>query len=121
MTLINALVKLIFAAPRPDAIEPLLVVSSHSFPSGHAAGAMTLFGAVALLWRSRPLMALCGAMILATGMSRVWLGVHWPSDVIGGWIEGAAWLLLVAPFLAGRDAGSPEGRFAFEKRNSAVP
>lgn len=121
MMAINALVKLAFAAPRPDAIEPLLAVTSHSFPSGHAAGAMTLFGAIALLWPSRALSAFCAAMILATGLSRVWLGVHWPSDVMGGWIAGAAWLLLMAPLSASRRNASTGNRIAPDGRESPAP
>jgi undecaprenyl-diphosphatase len=121
MMIVNSLVKLVFAAPRPDAIEPLLVVTSHSFPSGHAVGAMTLFGAIALLWPSRALAAFCGAMILATGLSRVWLGVHWPSDVMAGWIEGAAWLLLTAPLIAGRREAAAETDSRQAKAESKLP
>jgi undecaprenyl-diphosphatase len=118
---INALVKLVFAAPRPDAIEPLLVVTSHSFPSGHAVGAMTLFGAIALLWPSRALIVLCAAIILATGLSRVWLGVHWPSDIMGGWIAGAAWLLVTAPLLTGRGDASTSVRIVLSRSESTAP
>lgn len=121
MMAINALVKLVFAAPRPDAIEPLLIVTSHGFPSGHAAGAMTLFGAIALLWRSQALTGFCAAMILATGLSRVWLGVHWPSDIMGGWIAGAAWLLLTAPLLADPRDASTGCRIAPDGNESAAP
>ncbi|OJY66009.1 MAG: hypothetical protein BGP16_06320 [Sphingobium sp. 66-54] len=99
MALINPLVKLLFLAPRPDMLDPLIAVSSSSFPSGHAAGTMALYGALALLSRSLTLWLICVAMIAATGASRVWLGVHWPSDVIGGWAEGAAWLLVLSLWL----------------------
>ncbi|HWJ69410.1 MAG TPA: phosphatase PAP2 family protein [Sphingobium sp.] len=97
--LLNPLVKWLFMAPRPDMIEHLVIASGHSFPSGHAAGAMALGGAVALLSGSRAVQLVCAALIAATGLSRVWLGVHWPSDVIGGWAEGAAWLLLMSLWL----------------------
>jgi len=103
MTVINPLMKLVFLAPRPDAIAHLIAISSNSFPSGHAAGAMTLYGAIALLFRNRMVGLFCALMILATGLSRVWLGVHWPSDVIGGWIEGLAWLIALSPLLARRE------------------
>jgi len=110
--LINPLMKLFFAAPRPDMIDPYVVVTSPSFPSGHTAGAMVLYGAIAMLWR-RPLVQLfCLGMILATGASRVWLGVHWPSDVIGGWLEGAAWLIVMSLALPGRTHHAPSARFA---------
>lgn len=97
--LINPLVKALFLAPRPTVIEHLAVATGHSFPSGHAAGAMALCGALALLSRSPALQLICAGLIVATGLSRVWLGVHWPSDVIGGWAEGAAWLLVMSLWL----------------------
>jgi len=102
MVPLNGLMKLAFLAPRPDLLAHLATVTSSSYPSGHAAGAMTLWGAVALLCRQPPIRLLCLAMILATGFSRVWLGVHWPSDVIGGWIEGMAWLLAMSLLLPAR-------------------
>lgn len=102
--LLNPLVKMLFMAPRPDMIEQLVTASGHSFPSGHAAGAMALGGAVALLSRARPVQLICAGLIVATGLSRVWLGVHWPSDVIGGWAEGAAWLLVMSLWLPANEA-----------------
>ncbi|MCW2371023.1 phosphatase PAP2 family protein [Sphingobium sp. B11D3D] len=98
--LVIGVVKLGFNAPRPMMLSPdmlpcLVETVGTSFPSGHAAGAMALYGAIALLARSRVVTWVCAAMILATGASRVWLGVHWPSDVAGGWAVGLIWLLLV--------------------------
>lgn len=106
MTLINPLVKLLFLAPRPIVIEHLVEVTSNSFPSGHAAGAMTLYGAIALLSRAPAIQLICVGIIIVTGLSRVWLGVHWPSDVIGGWAEGAAWLLILSLWLPSDETGS---------------
>ncbi len=106
MIALNALMKLIFHAPRPDMIAHLTVVTDHSFPSGHAAGAMSLYGAIALLLRYRIVWVLCGLMILATGTSRVWLAVHWPSDVIGGWIEALAWLVAMSLLLPRGELGA---------------
>jgi undecaprenyl-diphosphatase len=97
--LLNPLMKALFLAPRPTMIEHLVAASGHSFPSGHAAGAMALYGALALLSRSLALQLICAGLIVATGLSRVWLGVHWPSDVIGGWAEGAACLLVMSLWL----------------------
>jgi len=105
MMIVNQLLKTGFAIPRPDLPEALAMAAGHSYPSGHAMGAMTLWGAIALVGRMRWLTAVCALMILATGLSRVWLGVHWPSDVAGGWLEGAAGLLLLSLILPARTEG----------------
>jgi undecaprenyl-diphosphatase len=82
---------------RPDAEEHLVVVKSLSFPSAHTANSMIVFLALALFVapeRHRRLAiaaALLGTFIV--GLSRPMLGVHWPSDVIGGWSFGALWVL----------------------------
>lgn len=86
------------ARARP-ALEPhLVVVKTSSFPSGHATSSMIFYLTVALAltpreWR-RP--AAGGAVLLSLliGLSRVMLGVHWPSDVVGGWSFGLLWVLL---------------------------
>lgn len=95
-SVVNSLIKLAFDAPRPGMIQSVVETTGTSFPSGHSAGAMALFGALALMTRSRILILACVAMILGTGMSRVWLGVHWPSDVFGGWAVGLMWLAILA-------------------------
>ncbi len=96
---LNSLIKLGVARVRPD-IEPHLMVElSNSFPSGHAAGSMIFFLTLALLlahrrpWRGRAAAAAILVAILV-GLSRVMLGVHWPSDVVGGWAFGALWVLV---------------------------
>ena len=101
-TLLNLGLKQIYAAPRPDLLPHLDIVHSYSFPSGHSAGNMMFFGALALLAGGRIAQALAAAMILMIGVSRVWLGVHWPSDVLAGWIEGLGWLALCAVWLPAR-------------------
>ena len=100
---------------RPEDRAHLVPVHSLSFPSGHAANSMILFLAAALLVapkqhrRAAVLAALAGTFAL--GITRPMLGVHWPSDVIGGWAFGALWVLVVLWF-AGRAASQPriEGR-----------
>ncbi len=101
-TALNLILKQIFAAPRPDLLPHLDIVHSYSFPSGHAAGNMMMFGALAMLARRRGGYWAAGMMIALIGISRVWLGVHWPSDVTAGWIEGLGWLALCRVWLPAR-------------------
>jgi undecaprenyl-diphosphatase len=87
------------ARARPDLETHLVVVKTSSFPSGHANSSMIFYLTLALIlasgtkWRG---VAVAGALTLAimVGLSRVMLGVHWPSDVIGGWAFGMLWVLL---------------------------
>jgi undecaprenyl-diphosphatase len=87
------------ARARPSLEPHLVVVKTWSFPSGHAASSMIFYLTLALAltaqgrWRR---IAAAGAILLSLliGTSRVMLGVHWPSDVIGGWSFGMLWVLL---------------------------
>jgi len=98
---VASLIKNLVARPRPDVLLHSVYVSSFSFPSGHAMmSAVTYLTLGALTAREfkRPLlkayvMALAVIVTLFVGLSRVYLGVHWPSDVLGGWSLGAAWAL----------------------------
>ncbi len=97
--LASSLLKLGFGVSRPALIEHLDHQTSFSYPSGHATSAAVVYLTLAWLapprWR-RAAWSLAGGMILLTGMSRMMLGVHWPSDVIGGTMLGAAFALLGA-------------------------
>jgi undecaprenyl-diphosphatase len=115
-TFISTMTKLGVARPRPDLVPHLVEVTSPSFPSGHAMLSavvyLTLGAMLAQFEFSRPatrvyVMMLAIALTLAIGFSRVFLGVHWPSDVLAGWCLGAAWAivcLMVARLLERRGA-----------------
>ena len=96
---LNELLKLAFARPRPDLVYQAARVFTSSFPSGHAElSAITYLTIAALLARTqssfkiRLYFAIVAALLTALiGMSRIYLGVHYPTDVLGGWCIGAAW------------------------------
>lgn len=83
---------------RPDLHELLVSVASSSFPSAHSANSTITYLAIAVLvGRERAWIAPAAALALLIGLSRVMLGVHWPSDVIAGWSFGLLWLVLLTP------------------------
>lgn len=97
-----SLAKLIFGRARPPIPERLVEISSHSFPSGHATmSAVLATVAIAMMlrsttpWLRRPVvLALPVASSLAIGFSRIYLGAHWTTDVLAGWVFGTLWALL---------------------------
>jgi undecaprenyl-diphosphatase len=100
--LLNHLLKAAFARARPDLVDHLVTVVSPSFPSGHALMSAAFYLTLAgLLGRAegvrtpirRSLLGLAVMLVVLIGLSRVYLGVHWPSDVLGGWSLGALWAL----------------------------
>ena len=100
--LVNVLMKYTFHRARPSFDHPLLVLSTYSFPSGHVAGTTLFYGVLAAMlvakitiWRARVIIVLSAiALILLVALSRVYLGVHYLSDVLGGFAEALAWLTL---------------------------
>ncbi|MGF7149596.1 undecaprenyl-diphosphatase [Sphingomonas zeicaulis] len=97
-TVLTSGLKLAFARPRPALLDHLDSVTSLSFPSGHAAHNMALWLLGALLLAPNRRWAVAAALVvpLLVGMSRVVLGVHWPSDVLAGWLFGGGVALLAA-------------------------
>jgi undecaprenyl-diphosphatase len=93
-----------FDRARPDPAGHLVAVQSMAFPSGHAAHSTIAWLGIALLAagprRRLPFILLALLLAAATGLTRVVLAVHWPSDVIGGWAFGAAWTLLLVRLAA---------------------
>ncbi|WP_257391431.1 phosphatase PAP2 family protein [Cytobacillus gottheilii] len=104
--LFNLLLKWIFKRERPD-IQPLITEAGFSFPSGHSMGSFIFYGTIAyliVLLAERKLFVIIGCfmmglMILGIGLSRIYLGVHYPSDVLAGFSAGAVWLIVCALFL----------------------
>jgi undecaprenyl-diphosphatase len=98
--LLNVGLKLLYARARPDVATAIAVAQGNSFPSGHAMGSFIILGAIAYLmlrqaftWELKSiLLAVIVTLILLVGFSRVYLGVHWSSDIIAGWCAGTVWL-----------------------------
>lgn len=96
-----------FARPRPDLVPHAMAVYSQSFPSAHAMlSAVVYLTLGALLARTQSdmrvkmyLFGAAGALALIVGISRIYLGVHWPTDVLAGWAVGAGWALLCWLFM----------------------
>lgn len=99
--LLNVVLKIIFHRARPT-INRLIEVSGYSFPSGHSMAAFTLYGILSfLLWKhissyqGRTLLIIVSVLMIAMiGISRIYLGVHYPSDVLGGFLVSGIWLIL---------------------------
>jgi membrane-associated phospholipid phosphatase len=100
--LLNRYLKLVFYRPRPHFDDPLLAFTGYSFPSGHTMAATVLYGILAVLLmtkvkrkRFKVLVAISAGLLIAlVGFSRMYLGAHYLSDVLGAVAEGLAWMSL---------------------------
>ncbi|WP_407372011.1 phosphatase PAP2 family protein [Carnobacterium sp.] len=103
--LLNQLVKFLFQRTRPT-IEHLILQDGYSFPSGHSMASLICYGGIAFLiiqftskkWTKWVVGLLAALLIIIIGISRIYLGVHFPSDVIGGFCLAGSWLLLSTAF-----------------------
>jgi undecaprenyl-diphosphatase len=106
----SELLKLFFGRARPDLVPHGSIVYSASFPSGHSTLSAAVFLTAAVILaslvsepRAKAFILAIGALVVvAVGISRVYLGVHWPTDVLGGWALGAGWALLARILLRPR-------------------
>jgi undecaprenyl-diphosphatase len=106
---INTLLKHAVGRDRPEIVPHLMAAGGNSFPSGHSFNSAVVFLGVALAFatlsrRESVRVTVIGAALaisMAVAWSRVWLGVHFPSDVIAGWLGGAGWAFLACAVLQG--------------------
>ena len=100
---LGTIAKRVTERPRPPVASALIELpTSYSFPSGHTLAALLVWTVIVIaVWRMtvRPTIrwsvaAVGSALVVLTALSRVYLGVHWPSDVVASWLLGAAWLAL---------------------------
>ncbi|KAB2867473.1 MAG: phosphatase PAP2 family protein [Anaerolineae bacterium] len=94
----SILLKRLFERARPDVFLPLTTTHGYSFPSGHTTSAAAFYGLLAVwLWRTqhRAWAVLAGLWVLMVGVSRVYLGAHYPSDVLAALALGVIWIFVV--------------------------
>lgn len=103
--IVNLAIKLLFHRPRPDLWPTVVIESGYSFPSGHAMlSAAFGLSIVLLLWSTRwrwYAVAAAALYVVVIGLSRLYLGVHYPTDVLAGWCVSFVWVLL-ARMIIGR-------------------
>jgi membrane-associated phospholipid phosphatase len=104
-SILNQELKLFFAKPRPELWTRLIAENTFSFPSGHALGSLVLYGLLAYILAVQfPKFShwiYCGAVgiVAAIGGSRLYLGVHWPTDILAGYAVGFLWLMICITML----------------------
>jgi undecaprenyl-diphosphatase len=114
---VNTLVKNLLQRVRPAGAGVLTSAHGFAFPSGHTQTATVTYTALVLVvgWRlsgrlrqaRRTTVVAVVVLVVAVGLSRVFLGAHWPSDVLGGWLLGGAWVSAATATLVRLSAGAP--------------
>lgn len=107
--LVTIVLKDHFMRVRPDVVQPLVAESSWSFPSGHSLCSAAIYITLGAIWAGRlsarraQVALMAGAFLLSflIGLSRIYLGVHYPTDVLAGWSAGTAWAIICAAALIG--------------------
>lgn len=105
--IVNSILKDLVGRDRPEIVPHLMEAGGNSFPSGHSFNAAVVYISIALAFAAISPRSSVRVTVIATALvtsiliawSRVWLGVHWPSDVIAGWLGGAGWAFLASALL----------------------
>lgn len=97
---LNLILKNIFTRARPDLWEQIVIENSYSFPSGHAMASSALaFSFIVIFWQTKyrwPVTMFALIYMVFVGVTRLYLGVHYPSDIMAGWTMSAIWVTVVA-------------------------
>ena len=105
--MVNSAIKALVGRPRPEIVSHLTEAGGLSFPSGHSFNSAVVYIAIALVFAAlsprrtvrATIVAIAMALTLLVALSRVWLGVHYPSDAIAGWLGGAGWAFAASALL----------------------
>jgi undecaprenyl-diphosphatase len=125
--LLMLVLKRAFDRPRPTVVPPLMLETTASFPSGHAMMSAVVYLTLGTLlaqlcprWRERVyVLTVAGVLAVLIGLTRLYLGVHYPTDVLGGWSVGLAWALASGLVVRGLRTRSRELRAEVPKAEGA--
>jgi len=102
---LNNSIKILFRSPRPFQVYPDLIgkrihtATGYSFPSGHTQGAATFYSSLAIIFKKKSLISAAIVIIIAVALSRLYLAVHWPVDVIASILLGIIFSVILVPYL----------------------